>query len=243
MKVALGSLALVVTLLALGAPAADAAAHRRVQPKCVPGHAHTIAANGRVQLFTALERGGGSTLVYGCAYGRRGTYALGLAPGPCVSPHGCGGVEHEVLAGPFVAYEESLFTLNEALQYVIVKDLRSGRVLHKVPTGSVLPQNGEFSSVGVGNVVAMVMNSDGATAWIADDEARSVGRGAAEVPFFDVESVGRQGSRLLASGTDVDPASLALAVDAGGVGEARRNVRASKVYWSQGGQSFSAGLD
>jgi hypothetical protein len=84
--------------------------------------------------------------------------------------------------------------------------------------------------IGVGNVVAIVVKSDGAVAWIAEDYERTLGTGTPSVtPYFDVEAVDKSGSRLLASGTDIDPSSLALA--------------GNTLYWMQGGQPASAPLN
>jgi hypothetical protein len=124
---------------------------------------------------------------------------------------------------------------------VVVRDLRTGRVLHKSPTGS--PLRPEAGYVGVGNVVAIVLKGDGAVAWIADDYERSSGAGTAnEAVYFDVEAVDRTGSRLLASGTAVDPSSLSLAVGATNVGYHSAALMGSLLYWTEGGTPASAVL-
>ena len=56
--------------------------------------------------------------------------------------------------------------------------------------------------------------------------ARLIGR---EVNYYDLYALDSSGERLLASGTELAPSSLALA--------------GSTLYWTQGGRPFSAGLE
>src|SRR4029077_17139210 len=97
--------------------------------------------------------------------------------------------------------------------------------------------------IGVGNVVALVLKSDGSVAWIADDYMRSITPGGTGPPYFDVYAVDRSGTRLLASGTDVDPSSLALSVGGNNIGMSSRSVAGSTLYWTQGGKPFSTTLN
>jgi hypothetical protein len=151
------------------------------------------------------------------------------------------------LAGSVVAYEEFLTTANrytregaavKASLRVIVRDLRTGRVLHDVPTGT--PPKPKQGSVGVGRIVALVLKSDGSMAWIAKDTERSA---TAKAPYFDVYATDRSGTRLLASGTDIDPSSLALSVGATHLGYYPDTIAGSTLYWTQAGQSFSTTLN
>ncbi|HST32279.1 MAG TPA: hypothetical protein VLJ80_02050 [Solirubrobacteraceae bacterium] len=228
-------------VLVLGSAAPAGATPRHRVSRCAPGHARTIVSNARVQVYAAMEPGGGSTNVYGCAYGSSHVYELGLAPYRCLSAAGCGATEQEVLAGDLVAYERFSETRSLTSWELIVRNLRTGRVLHKVGTG--LPLDG-VETVGVGPVTAIVLERDGAVAWIANDEARSTGIETSRVPVYDVEALDAGGPRrLLAAGFDVDPASLALAADASNIGPNRHRVRANEVYWTQGGHAASAALN
>lgn len=211
-----------VAALLLATSASARHTRHKVPVKCSPGHSRLIAADTQAQVYVAPEPGGGFLDVYGCIYGHTRAYVLGPAPEECLSPHGCVGIERETLAGPMVAYEDFSASLNEHRWYVIVRDLRNGRTLHRIPTGTP----GKASSlggllVGDGPAVAIVVKNNGAVAWIVETGFKPA--------TYEVHAVDRTGSRLLASGTDIDPHSLALA--------------GSTLYWTQGGKPFSASLN
>ena len=133
-----------------------------------------------------------------------------------------------MLAGTVVAYE-SFLTADVDRWYVVIRDLRSGRVLRHLPTGALLkPSPG---NAGVGPVVALVVKPNGSVAWIAEDFERSTPTTSTseEVRYYDVYASDKSGTRLLASGLDVSPSSLALA--------------SSTAYWTQEGKPMSAVLN
>jgi len=174
-----------------------------------------IAADAQAQVYSTVEGE-----VYGCAYGTKRSYFLGLVPN-CGSS-GCSDVKREVLAGPTVAYEETSIggvSSRESEWRVVVRDLRTGRVLHRVPTGTPSPPNPSF--VGDGFAAAIVVKSDGAVAWIVQN--------GVDPSEYEVQAVDKTGGRLLAASADIDPSSLALA--------------GSIVYWTQAGKPFSASLN
>jgi hypothetical protein len=216
----------VLALLVAVAWAGAARPQRKMLAKCVPGHSHLIAIDTRAQVYFAPEPGeAGAEAVYGCAYGRRRSYFIGKIA-DCGSS-GCVGVEHEVLAGPLVAYED--FSIGgvgsmSASHLVVVRDLRSGRFLRKLPTGMSGSSNPKI--IGTSSTTAIVLRSDGAVAWIV--EPACAGAAADGPTCYEVHAVDRTGSRILASGTDIDPHSLALA--------------GSTLYWTQGGKPFAATL-
>ena len=128
-----------------------------------------------------------------------------------------------MLAGTITAYERASIggaLSGNAEYFVVVRDLRTGRILHYVPTGeSISPLPG---IVGDGPVIAIVVKSDGAVAWTVDTE-ESGGNS------YHVHALDKNGQRVLASGADIDPHSLALA--------------GSTLYWAQGGKPFSTTLN
>lgn len=120
-----------------------------------------------------------------------------------------------------MAYEEwSTVPHGSTYWLVIVRNLRTGRVLHKVPTGIAGP--GTVEVLGDGFTTAIVVKPDGAVAWILES-------GASRPIEYQVHAVDAKGERTLASGSGIEPSSLALA--------------GSTLYWTQDGQSFSATLN
>lgn len=166
--------------------------------------------------------------IRGCVRSQPRSYKLGE---PRESSGGAaaqsfGGIGHEVLGGTMVAYEEfagaaNFEGLTEASWLVIVRDLRSGRLLHKVATGTRVKARAGF--VGVGRAASIVVRSDGAVAWIAENYERS-GR----EKYFEVHAADKKGSRVLAAGTRIDLRSLRLT--------------GSTVSWKQRGRTSSAVL-
>jgi hypothetical protein len=154
-------------LLATGSAGA-ARSDRKASAKCAPGHSRLIVANARAEVFEAPEPPGPpeGLGVYGCLYGQK-LYFLGTLP--YGSAEGSGGLKHETLAGQVVAYEESSSGRAESGREewrVVVRDLRSGKVLRRVPTGMTTPPNPRI--VGAGFTSAIVVKSDGAVAWIVE---------------------------------------------------------------------------
>jgi hypothetical protein len=219
-RVAITGVVLFAVLIA-AALVGEAAGARQPAPKCPPAHWSVLVADAQAQLYVhpaVLVEPLRPEEIYGCTYGQGRSYEFGQVPECGGGQGGCAGVTHEILAGPMVAYE--LFAHQNGIHSsseweVLVRDLRTGRLLHREPTGTRTTTPGD---VGAGPTIAIVVKSDGAVAWTNDDE-RS----------YEVHAVDKTGSRLLASGSDVDPHSLALAD--------------STLYWTQGGQPFSAPLN
>jgi hypothetical protein len=109
-----------------------------------------------------------------------------------------------------------------------VRDLSNGKVVHTVPTGTPVhpaPPRVEGgltrSNVGIGPATAIVVKNDGAVAWIVSTPK--------EDGYYQVHAVDKMGSRVLATGPEIEPHSLALA--------------GSTLYWTQGGKPMSATLN
>lgn len=218
----------VASVLMASAEASAQNRHRGVD-RCPPNGRHTvIAADARAEVYGIRKNN--ETIEYrGCVYGHGRSFDVGGVT-ECLSTGGaCGGTDHITLAGTLVARELSVVSPVLGTKWLVeVEDLRDGRVLHKVPTGTPLESGQKYE--GVGEVEALVLNAGGAAAWIARDSERSSHVGSFdEVRYFDIGSVDRSGYHLVAAGTDIDPQSLALA---GGT-----------LYWTQGGVPLSATLD
>jgi hypothetical protein len=136
---------------------------------------------------------------------------------------------HLTLGGSYVAYEEFFSEGNRYSEgrdeeyveewHVVVRDLRTGRVLHRVATGA--RERDHPKLVGDGSATAIVVKVDGAVAWITDT-VQNENR-------YQVHALDKTGEHTLAVGSNIDPHSLALA--------------GSTLYWTQDGKSFSAPLN
>jgi hypothetical protein len=235
--------------MAMATAANAAPSHHRLLPKCSPGsspfrsvaqpYRQTLAMDPYAQVYSL---GGGPPVkapppgfprteewtrqIYGCVYGHRGAYRLGVVPHTETTKYmeethyGDTGL---VLAGPIVAYEFfAIRSFGHPEWKVFVQDLRTGRTLRDEPTGTpATPGLEPEQRAGIGHTTAIVVKSNGSVAWIVgtgEDEGR-----------YQVHAADVTGSRLLASGGDIDPASLALA--------------GSTLYWTQAGKPFSAPLN
>jgi hypothetical protein len=216
-RLTLAATALVILLLT---SSQAAGASRRAIGRCPPTKSHVMLADAQVTLYSVVEPVGvyheERTRIYGCAYGHK-PYLVGareLCKGvPCEGP------QREALAGPLVAYEESGGGGVENSYYVVVRNLRTGRVIHEMPTGTPPPT--VKSTIGAGPTTVIVVRPDGAVAWITETGFHD--------PEYQVHAVDSSGSRELASGTNIDPSSLALA--------------GNMLYWTQNGHAMSAPLN
>lgn len=132
----------------------------------------------------------------------------------------------ETLVGTMVAYEELTATelpegKGRATYLILVRNLQNGRWVHRAFTGVAR----ESRYHGVGPLTALVLKSDGSVAWIAD----VAGLSGFAPPEYEVHALDKGGSRLLASGTEIDPHSLAL--------------KGSALSWTEHEQLFSTTLN
>jgi hypothetical protein len=223
----LGISAIFAVALLAAVSASARGAHRRAAPRCPPRHSHLLAADAQAQVYEAPEVGETGVLpeslgIYGCAYGRRKHYQLGSPPANgSATGGGPSGTRLITLAGRIVAYEDYALTgqtPNAAYDdVVLVRNLGNGLLVHEVPTGPAL----EPEHVGRGRAAAIVLKADGSVAWI-----NGFGLNPSR---YEVHALDRSGERVLASGPDVAPHSLALA--------------GNTLYWTQGGKPFSASLN
>lgn len=123
---------------------------------------------------------------------------------------------------------------------IIVRDLSTGRVVHRLPTGphrgKVAPPTLNYEDVGGGDLYVgvgpaedVVVKSNGSVAWIAERYVRwreAFRSGHKEARSFELRVVDRDGQRLLASGAGLARALLAL--------------HGSRLEWTQDGVRSSA---
>ncbi len=203
------------------------AGRKKVVPRCPGAHSRMVVADGQAEVYLAPEEAALPEFLgfYGCSFAHRRSYLLGSPP--AYSSSGGSGIKLETLAGPIVAYASSSSGQVAVHWLIIVRDLRNGRILHSVPTGTRLhpePPRTEGGitgqDVGSGPAKAIVDKSDGAVAWIVETDR--------EEGSYQVHALDGSGSRLLAEGAEIEPSSLALA--------------GSTLYWTQGGKAMSASL-
>lgn len=197
-------------------------------PKChLPGHSQMLTADGQAQVYETLETLDQEAGVFGCVFGRKRTYYLGESLPSAGTPEGSKGIKLEVLSGSVVAYQYGLFTPGFKEALIVVRNLRTGKILHRVPTGPSKPP----SSMEVGPAEAIVLKSDGAVAWIVESnyEPSTAKNHYTSSKEYTVFALDRAGTRQLAAGRNIDPSSLTLA--------------GSTLYWTQGGVPSSTRLN
>ncbi len=223
---------LLLVVLASAASAGAVAHHRKVLSLCPQAHSRAVVADGQAEVYLAPEEAALPEFLgfYGCSFAHKRSYLLGSPPQ--YSSSGGSGIELVTLSGPMAAFESSSARTGYGKSWlIVVRDLRDGKVVHSVPTGtSVHPGPPRVAGgiirqdVGIGPAESIVVKRDGAVAWIAQDAVEG------ELPYeYQVHALDRSGSRVLADGADVEPSSLALA--------------GSRLYWSEGGKPFSAALN
>lgn len=227
-------------LLVVATPASDATSSHKAIPTCPPAGAYVLLADARAAIYTIRERrieriegkreASPIIATRGCDASSKRSFRLkwefanaGSAErGSPIPPH-------LTLGGSVVAYEESFYGGNrysegrgeESVEewHVVVRNLRTGQVLHRVPTGMNEKDHPKF--VGDGPTSAIIVKADGAVAWITDT-VQSENR-------YQVHALDKTGERTLAVGSNIDPNSLALA--------------GSTLYWTQGRKPESTPLD
>jgi hypothetical protein len=228
----------ICALVMMAASTASASAKPSTKATCPPRHTHVVVADRQAVVYEGPGRGEGGPQpeapeIYGCVRPHGRTYALGIPP-LYGSPSGSGGTRVYTLGGPVVAFEESnttsLFEGGETTslvsyirydEYIVVRNLRDGRVLHRLATGTGnSPLERKRGDVGIGGATRIVVKGDGAVAWIV-----AVTGLASE---YQVHAVDSTGSHVLAVGPSIDPKSLRLT--------------GSVLHWTQVGKRLSATL-
>jgi hypothetical protein len=201
-----------------------------------------MVSNSYAQVYARAVSGpsGGARgrAVFACVRGTQRAYGLGPEFAPKAFPTSNEGVTSETLAGAMLGYARAsgLYQSHYATGVVEVRNLRSGRIVHKVQSGATDPA----AKVGTDAAVATAVAQDGAVAWdtqvvesVPVPEAPCSGVCPASASFVlvthqAIHALDGSGNRVLASGTDIDPSSLAIT--------------AGEVRWSQAGITSMASL-
>jgi hypothetical protein len=219
----------IVMLVALASPTSAAARRGPHRRECrVPKGARVLVADGKAQVYAYDENAPLSVAleVFGCTYGGQRTVLLG---GQQLSG-GSAGLALETVSGYYVAYEELTAVNGDRhegyVTMLVVRDLRSGHVARRVPSGAATRP--AVGAQGTGPITGIVLRANGTAAWIAQTESHEEGGLPARYAYA-VEDAPTSGPvTSLASGETVNPHSLALA---GGT-----------LYWLQAGKPMSADL-
>jgi hypothetical protein len=222
----IASVAALIVLLLL-VPASSATEHRH-PARCLPRHP-VLAATSRAEVYKVHDRFDSQGSYVGCIYGNRVVY-LDVANGGGSSSPGVG-YANFTISGNLVAYTEtegpSLVSFNATESNgVIVRDLRTGRIVHRAPSGRYpcVTDPKALASGGEGPVTALVLSPTGAVAWISEVRENPI----CGVPIGEqhVHLLDGTGERVLASGAGIAALSLT----------------GRTVYWTQGERAYSAEL-
>lgn len=123
-------------------------------------HVHVVKHDLRAEVYQAYYGE-----LKGCSFATGRSYPLGPYFG--VSSQGGGGVSTPVLAGNYVAYQLARLPFeaepsNPTSWYIVVRNLHSGRIVHKEPTGT----SSEPAEIGLNEASSLVVSDKGAVAWI-----------------------------------------------------------------------------
>jgi hypothetical protein len=198
--------ATVVVALSVAGTGTAAGASTRV-PSCDAHAGRTLQANSQVRVYRRTVKRGYRT--YACFRASRRVTSLGDYAEFAASTI----VEDVRLSGRFVATWTSSYGKGGTPSVLIhVRDARTGQERFYAPLST------QARPVGNTRVSSMLLTDTGHIAWIA---------GGSIAPLtYEVHAGAAGQDRLLASGVDIDPASLA--------------VTASVAYWTQGGRPMSA---
>jgi hypothetical protein len=207
----------------------SAPAQARHGNRCTARNAHTILATDSVRIF-ATPLGNTAERVYGCLYSRNRRYVLGIDgdcdPGPAI--------DQVTVSGRYVAYVESICNIDASDDYVVVKDLRTGRNKWRAIAATGQAPDAEPSTL----VSDIVVSRTGSVAWIADWDANS--GSSTPHPNDDrqvrkLEPGAPAGGTLLDSGLGIEQGSLALGT--------RTRAGYSWLYWNKNGSAEASKLN
>jgi hypothetical protein len=177
--------------------------------RCLSTGSRTLATTNLARIY----KKNGKT--FGCLYSVNRRLQIGTYGSNIVA---MGGQRNVRVAGRFVAFEQFATGKDLALYTVKVYDLRTRRPVIEVGTGKT-PPIADFEA-GIGPTTRLRLRPTGQVAWIARDLTVSP-------PRYEVHTHGRN-DHVLASGADIEPASLGL------IG--------NRLSWKQAGKRYHTTL-
>jgi hypothetical protein len=205
-KALVGTLTIAAALVAGSDPVAAA--------RC-PSAGKTVVETGTARVWGVTPKSG-ITRYYGCAFAVGRVVRLDPPRGQLIA------YKPKVeVAGTAVAYEAMSFDLKP--YRVLVRSLRTGKVIH----GATSNRRGSAEGH-TGPVQRIVLKRNGSVAWTTSSDCICEGT----VPSgYEVHAIGTSNKRrMLDSGPDLDPASLALIA------------RGTQVTWMNGATAHAASL-
>jgi hypothetical protein len=157
--------------------------------RCGPASAKTLAADGRVRVYSLRQD------VYGCSAARGRSFRLGHASRALAQSR----VGPVAVAGDLAAYGLQSFGVDTVSASVVVRRLTDGTVVKDLRATRAVSAE---ASESIGSVAVL---ASGTVAWIGSEHSIVGHRSAIEV-----HSAGAGGDQILDSGPNIDPASLRL---------------------------------
>ncbi len=217
-------------LVVAGHTASASASAKRGRPPqraCPTQPRGLVAANGQAEVYIARPPFSSphARSYYGCAFRSRRVLFLGDIR---LAGEGATDTRNLRLVGTVVAAESFLAVKEMGDSYtVVVTNLARPRgPVRRLATGTLTAaqQMNNTMLFGVGPTTGLVLKSDGAVAWIVNDNA------SPDPPTYEVVKSDAPGPPIvLATGTDIAPDSLALS--------------GNTLYWTQGNAPHSGRLN
>jgi hypothetical protein len=202
-------------------PAAPAQGASRCSGKGAQGLASTASS----RVFSLPS--GGERKIYACLFSQNKRRFLGWEQ-ECQNDTAA---REFRLVGPYVAYVEYTCGLVSGRDSVVVRNIKTGKVIHGASgaTGTE-DQNQEATTT----VTDLELAATASVVWIGEfdaDSAGGIGNSANDRRQVFKYETGESSGALVDQGNDIEPRSLALA---------RRKGTTNRFYWIKGGAPFSA---
>jgi hypothetical protein len=194
---------------------AAAPARASAHATCPPVHAHVIARDHVLRVYSAAGSGPFATATYACLVSSGARLTL------LATPHGFGvSLGRTALAGYVVAYLVTRFGVDSGSTSLEVADVAARHKLRSLPVGRYV----DAGLLGAETVTSLVVDAHGAVAWISSSHGPGISG-----TVLAVHAASRTGApRTLDEGSAIDPARLSLS---GGV-----------LSWFDGGVGRTAAM-
>jgi len=169
-------------------------------------HVHVVEHDLRAEVYQGYYGE-----LKGCSFATGRSYPLG--PYFEAASQGSHGISPPVLAGNYVAYQ----LIHQPFEaepsdptswYIVVRDLRSGRIVHKEPTGT----SSEPAEIGLNEASSLVVSDTGAVAWIVINRQTSC-QTKPERHCAQVHVIDRDGARVVAEALAEEFGTLGINVE------------------------------